>query len=175
LQRGRAENKKGAKLLFTTRTTFSADGKVMTVTTKGTDADGKSIDAVRVFDKAITACRIAMPVSCVTAWASYREVVFRVTPRHALRPDGRPPSDLRDAHTPVRLTAHRDLIHSQCRIQAGSESVSAPLVCADARNVEVLTDFQFMNSVGNLAVRSRLLDTWTEIGVLECDAVSIAA
>jgi len=45
------ENKKGGKLLFTTRTTFSGDGKVMTVTTKGTDADGKSIDAVRVFDK----------------------------------------------------------------------------------------------------------------------------
>ena len=46
-----AESKKGSKLLFTTRTTFSADGKVMTLTTKGTDADGKPIDAVRVYDK----------------------------------------------------------------------------------------------------------------------------
>ena len=46
-----AESKKGGKLLFTTTTTFSAEGKVMTLTTKGTDADGKSIDAVRVYDK----------------------------------------------------------------------------------------------------------------------------
>jgi hypothetical protein len=44
-------SKKGGKLLFTTRITFSADGKVMTLTTKGTDADGKPIDAVRVYDK----------------------------------------------------------------------------------------------------------------------------
>ena len=46
-----AESKKGGRLLFTTRTTFSAEGKVMTLTTKGTDADGKPIDAVRVYDK----------------------------------------------------------------------------------------------------------------------------
>ena len=46
-----SEGKKGGKLLFTTRTTFSADGKVMTLTTKGTDAEGKSINAVRVYDK----------------------------------------------------------------------------------------------------------------------------
>jgi hypothetical protein len=46
-----SESKKGGKLLFTTRTTFSAEGKVMTLTTKGTDADGKPIDAVRVYDK----------------------------------------------------------------------------------------------------------------------------
>ncbi|HVM75383.1 MAG TPA: hypothetical protein VMT75_07040 [Candidatus Saccharimonadales bacterium] len=46
-----AEGKKGGKVLFTTKTTFSADGKVMTLTTKGTDAEGKSIDAVRVYDK----------------------------------------------------------------------------------------------------------------------------
>jgi hypothetical protein len=46
-----SESKKGGKLLFTTRTTFSAAGKVMTLTTRGTDADGKSIDAVRVYDK----------------------------------------------------------------------------------------------------------------------------
>jgi len=46
-----SESKKGGKLLFTTTTTFSADGKVMTLTTKGTDGDGKPIDAVRVYDK----------------------------------------------------------------------------------------------------------------------------
>lgn len=46
-----AEGKKDGKVLFTTRTTFSADGKVMTLTTKGTGANGKPIDAVRVYDK----------------------------------------------------------------------------------------------------------------------------
>lgn len=46
-----AEGKKGGKLLFTTTTTFSADGKVMTLTTEGTDANGKPINAVRVYDK----------------------------------------------------------------------------------------------------------------------------
>ena len=46
-----SESKKGGKLLFTTTTTFSADGKVMTLTTEGTDADGKPIHAVRVYDK----------------------------------------------------------------------------------------------------------------------------
>jgi hypothetical protein len=46
-----SESKKGGKLLSTTKTTFSADGKVMTLTTKGTDADGKPIHAVRVYDK----------------------------------------------------------------------------------------------------------------------------
>jgi hypothetical protein len=46
-----SESKKGGKLLFTTKTTFSADGKVMTLTTEGTDADGKPMHAVRVYDK----------------------------------------------------------------------------------------------------------------------------
>jgi hypothetical protein len=46
-----SEGKKGSKLLFATTTTFSADGKVMTLTTKGIAADGKSMDAVRVYDK----------------------------------------------------------------------------------------------------------------------------
>jgi len=46
-----SEAKKGGKLLFTTRTTFSADGKVMTLTTEGTDASGKPINAIRVYDK----------------------------------------------------------------------------------------------------------------------------
>ena len=46
-----AEAKKGGKLLFTTKTTFSADGRVMTLATEGTDADGKPMHAVRVYDK----------------------------------------------------------------------------------------------------------------------------
>jgi hypothetical protein len=46
-----AESKKGAKLLFTTTTTFSDEGKVMTLTNKGTDADGKPVQTVRVYDK----------------------------------------------------------------------------------------------------------------------------
>jgi len=44
-----AESKKGGKLLYTTTITFSADGKIMTLTTKGTDADRKP--TVRVYDK----------------------------------------------------------------------------------------------------------------------------
>jgi hypothetical protein len=43
--------KKGGKLLFRTKATFSDDGKVMTMATKGHDADGKSLDIVRVYDK----------------------------------------------------------------------------------------------------------------------------
>jgi hypothetical protein len=46
-----SEAKKGGKLLFTTKTTFSDDGKVMTLTTTGVDADGKPIHATRVYDK----------------------------------------------------------------------------------------------------------------------------
>jgi len=46
-----AEGKKGGKVLFTTKITFSDEGKVMTLTTKGQGADGKPIDAVRVYDK----------------------------------------------------------------------------------------------------------------------------
>jgi hypothetical protein len=46
-----SQSKKGGKLLFTTRTTFSDNGKVMTLTTTGTDAEGKPIHAVRVYDK----------------------------------------------------------------------------------------------------------------------------
>ena len=44
------ESKKGGKLLFTTTTRVSADGKVMTLTTEGM-ADGKSMHAVRVYNK----------------------------------------------------------------------------------------------------------------------------
>jgi hypothetical protein len=45
------ESKKGGKLLITTKVTFSAHGKIMTMTSKGVDANGKPIDAVRVYDK----------------------------------------------------------------------------------------------------------------------------
>jgi hypothetical protein len=45
------EAKKGGKLLITTKVTFSNDGKVMTMTTKGVDATGKAIDTARVDDK----------------------------------------------------------------------------------------------------------------------------
>jgi len=46
-----AESKKGGKVIVTTTATFSDDGKVMTLTHKGTDADGKPIETVRVYDK----------------------------------------------------------------------------------------------------------------------------
>ena len=78
----------------------------------------------------------------------------------------RPFADFRDAHTPVRLPTHRDLVEPRSRVQAGAKSVAAPLVRADARNIEVLTDSQPVNTVGDLAVLARLLDSWTEIGVL---------
>jgi hypothetical protein len=43
--------KKGGKLLFRTKMTFSEDGKVMTMTTKGHDANGRPLNTVRVYDK----------------------------------------------------------------------------------------------------------------------------
>jgi len=46
-----AESKKGGKLLFTTRTTFSDEDKVMTLTNTGTGGDGKPFVTVRVYDK----------------------------------------------------------------------------------------------------------------------------
>lgn len=46
-----AEGKKGGKLLFKTKVTFSDDGKVMTLATKGSDANGHPFDNVRVYDK----------------------------------------------------------------------------------------------------------------------------
>ena len=55
------------------------------------------------------------------------------------------------------------------------ESVAAPLVYADARNVEVLTDLQPVNAVRDLPVLARLLDAWTDVGVPQCDAVFVAA
>ncbi len=46
-----AESKKDGKLLFTTTDTFSADGKVMTLTSKGVNAKGQSVNSVRVYEK----------------------------------------------------------------------------------------------------------------------------
>ncbi len=42
-------------------------------------------------------------------------------------------------------------------------------------NVEVLTNFQPVNTVRNLAVLARLLDAWTDVGVSQRDAVFVAA
>jgi hypothetical protein len=46
-----SESKKGGKVLFTSTASLSSDGKVMTITTKGTDAKGQSANSVRVYDK----------------------------------------------------------------------------------------------------------------------------
>ena len=43
--------KKGGKVLFTGTIVLSADGKTRTVTTEGTDATGKKVTAVSVYDK----------------------------------------------------------------------------------------------------------------------------
>jgi hypothetical protein len=47
----KAEDKKGGKVIFKTTITFSSDGKVMTMTTKGVDANGKPFNSVGVYDK----------------------------------------------------------------------------------------------------------------------------
>jgi len=44
-------SKQGGKYHSTVRTMVSKDGKMMTSTTKGTDADGKAFTAVAVFEK----------------------------------------------------------------------------------------------------------------------------
>jgi hypothetical protein len=44
-------SKKGGKYHATVRTVVSKDGKTMTSSSKGTDADGKAFTAVAVFDK----------------------------------------------------------------------------------------------------------------------------
>jgi hypothetical protein len=44
-------SKKDGKLLFTTTDSFSADGKTMTMTTKGANANGESVNSVRVYEK----------------------------------------------------------------------------------------------------------------------------
>jgi len=46
-----SQSKKGGKRLFTTTDSFSADGKEMTLTTNGVNANGQSINSIRVYDK----------------------------------------------------------------------------------------------------------------------------
>jgi hypothetical protein len=60
----------------------------------------------------------------------------RYSPARPLSSHARPLPDLRDAHTPVRLPAHRDPVQPRSRVQAGAESVAAPLVGADAPNIK---------------------------------------
>jgi hypothetical protein len=43
--------KRAGKVVASGTRTISADGKVMTITTKGTDAHGQAIDTVQVFEK----------------------------------------------------------------------------------------------------------------------------
>jgi hypothetical protein len=45
------ENKKEGKVVLTGRIVISKDGKSRTVTTSGTDADGKKVESVAVYDK----------------------------------------------------------------------------------------------------------------------------
>jgi len=98
-----------------------------------------------------------------------------MNPRPRLRLARRSFPDLRDAHTPVRLSAYRDLVPPQRRIQARTKSVTAPLVCTNGRNVEVPADFEPVNTLRELAVRARLLDSWAEVRMLQRDAVFVAA
>lgn len=86
-----------------------------------------------------------------------------------------PQANSRDAHASVGQPAHRDLVEPSSRIQTGSESVSAPLVRSDAGNIKMPPDPQPVNSVGDLAIRARLLDPWTEIRMLQSDAMLVAA
>lgn len=46
-----ATTKKGGKVMTTARWVFSKDGKTRTVTTKGTNAQGQTLNNVTVFDK----------------------------------------------------------------------------------------------------------------------------
>jgi hypothetical protein len=102
---------------------------------------------------------------CFTLFASRRGAR---QPRPNLKPphlvlcsEATPLPDLCDAHAPVRLPSHRDSVLHRSRSQAGSESVAASLVGADALDLEVLTNLHTVNAVGELAIRARLLDPWT--------------
>jgi hypothetical protein len=44
-------SKKGGKVLYTTTNVVSKDGKTLTLTTKGTDANGQNIGSVRVYNR----------------------------------------------------------------------------------------------------------------------------
>jgi hypothetical protein len=100
---------------------------------------------------------------------------FALQRRPQLGSHARPFAYLRDAHTPVRLPAHGDSVQPRSRVQAGAKSVAAFLVGAHAGNLEVLTDPQPVNALRNLAVLARLLNSRTEVGVSQRDAVLIAA
>src|ERR1700687_5508120 len=85
----------------------------------------------------------------------------------------RPFPDLGDAHTAVRQPAHRHSVQSRSHVQARPESVAALLVYADALDLEVLTDLQPVDSVGDLTVLTRLLDARSEVCVLHSDAAPV--
>jgi hypothetical protein len=101
-------------------------------------------------------------------------VALEPSPR-TLDSQARPFPDLRHAHAAVRLPAHRDLVEPGSSVQAGTESVAAALVRTHAPNDEMLTDFQPVEAVGDLAICARLLDPSTEVGVFQRDAVLVAA
>ena len=86
-----------------------------------------------------------------------------------------PHPDFRDSHASVGQPAYRDLVQPRSGVQTGAKSVSAALVCTHARNIEVLTDLQPMNALGDLAVLARRLDPWTKVGMSQGDAVLVAA
>lgn len=87
----------------------------------------------------------------------------------------RPFADFRDAHAAIRQPAHRDLVEPRSGVQAGTKSVAAPLVRPDALDVEVVTDLEPVNAVGDLAVLARLLDSRTEVSVSQRDTALVAA
>ena len=60
-------------------------------------------------------------------------------------------------------------------MEARTRASRGRTVRADARNVEVLTDLQPVDTGRDLAVPARLLDAWTDVGVPQCDAVFVAA
>ena len=75
----------------------------------------------------------------------------------------------------MRQPTHRHPVQPRSRVQAGSESVAATLVRADAPNIEMLTDFQSVDAVRELSVRARLLDAGTDVGMPQRDAALVAA
>ena len=60
-------------------------------------------------------------------------------------------------------------------MEAGAKPVSAALVCVDARDVEVLADFQSMNPLGYLAVLARRLNPGAKAAMSQGNAVLVAA
>jgi len=62
--------------------------------------------------------------------------MYPTYPSPQLRSHARPFPDLRDAHAPVWLPVNRHPVQPRSRVQAGVESVAAPLVRADAPNIE---------------------------------------